>query len=160
MTFLKDILDYKRQEIQEFKRRHSYADFEGAPFFPQKPGLFSSGLRSKRPAIIAEIKKASPSQGLICRDFSPSLVAMEYTEIGVQAISVLTDSRFFSGHIDYLREVREKTEVPLLRKDFILDEIQILEARASGANALLLIVAALSQKELLRLTQFSLDRGR
>ena len=159
MTILKDILDYKRIEINEFKKRHSYADFERENAFCQKKGLFSSSLKSESPGIIAEIKKASPSQGLICEDFSPSAIAREYTEIGVQAISVLTDAKFFRGHIEYLREVRGETEIPLLRKDFIIDEIQILEAKAFGANAVLLIVAALSQKDLCRLKEFSEDAG-
>lgn len=159
MTILKDILDYKRIEINEFKKRHSYADFEGENAFSQKKGMFSSSLKSKTPGIIAEIKKASPSQGLICRDFSPAAIAREYTEIGVQAISVLTDVKFFSGCIEYLKEVRNETEIPLLRKDFIIDEIQILEAKAFGANAVLLIVAALSQKELCHLKEFSEDAG-
>lgn len=159
MKVLKDILDYKRIELNEFKKRHSYADFERESIFSQKTGVFSKSLRSKKPGIIAEIKKASPSQGLICKDFSPSAIAREYTEIGIQAISVLTDIKFFSGHIDYLKEVRDQTEIPLLRKDFILDEIQILEARSAGADAVLLIVAALDQKDLCRLKDFSEDTG-
>ena len=159
MTFLKDILDYKRIEINEFKKTHSYSDFERQAGNAQKKDLFRLSLKSKRPGIIAEIKKASPSQGLICSDFSPSAIAREYSAIGVQAISVLTDSKFFSGHIEYLREVRRETEIPLLRKDFILDEIQILEAKAAGANAVLLIVAALCQKDLCRLKDFSEDAG-
>ena len=159
MTYLEDILEHKKFEINEFKKQHAYADFEKETDFFQKRGLFSQSLKSGHPSIIAEIKKASPSQGMICEDFSPSSIAREYTEIGVQAISVLTDKKFFNGHIDYLREVRVQTGIPLLRKDFIIDEIQILEARSAGANAVLLILAALNQRDFCRLKSFSEEVG-
>jgi indole-3-glycerol phosphate synthase len=101
------------------------------------------------PAIIAELKKASPSKGLIRADFRPAELAQELEQSGAAALSVLTDSEFFQGALDYLQQASAATSVPCLRKDFIVDEIQILEARAYCADAILLIVAALEQKELI-----------
>ncbi len=102
-------------------------------------------------AVIAELKKASPSKGLIRADFRPSELALELEQAGAAALSVLTDEQFFQGSLDYLREASASSSLPCLRKDFIVDEFQIVEARASRADAILLIVAALKQKELVTL---------
>jgi len=102
-------------------------------------------------AIIAELKKASPSKGLIRADFRPSELARELERAGAAALSVLTDEQFFQGSLDYLREASSSSSLPCLRKDFIVDEFQIVEARANRADAILLIVAALDQKELVSL---------
>ncbi len=102
-------------------------------------------------ALIAEVKKASPSAGVIATDFDPAEIAQNYARAGAEAISVLTDEEYFQGHLDHLRAVREVVRLPVLRKDFVLDELQILEAAAAGADAILLIVAALAQEELVRL---------
>src|ERR1022692_3502129 len=102
-------------------------------------------------AVIAELKKASPSKGLIRADFRPSELAPELERAGAAALSVLTDEQFFQGSLDYLREASSSSSLPCLRKDFIIDEIQIVEARANHADAILLIVAALDQKELVAL---------
>jgi indole-3-glycerol phosphate synthase len=99
-------------------------------------------------AIIAELKKASPSKGLIRADFRPPELAREFEQAGAAALSVLTDEQFFQGSLDYLREASSSSSLPCLRKDFIVDEFQIVEARANRADAILLIVAALNQKEL------------
>jgi len=99
-------------------------------------------------AIIAELKKASPSRGLIRRDFDPEKLAQELERAGAAALSVLTDEEFFQGSLSNLQIASESTRLPCLRKDFIIDEFQILEARANSADAVLLIVAALEQKEL------------
>jgi indole-3-glycerol phosphate synthase len=98
--------------------------------------------------LIAEIKKASPSRGLICRDFNPRQIACLYQEAGASAISVLTDERFFQGHPDFLKVVKEVTSLPLLRKDFIIDEYQIYQSRLLGADAVLLIAAILGRQQL------------
>src|ERR1700691_5212694 len=98
-------------------------------------------------AIIAELKKASPSRGLIRADFKPAELARELEGAGAAALSVLTDEKFFYGSLDYLREASSNSSLPCLRKDFIVDEFQILEARANRADAILLIVAALSQED-------------
>jgi indole-3-glycerol phosphate synthase len=104
-------------------------------------------------AIIAELKKASPSKGLIRADFQPAGLARELEQAGAAALSVLTDEEFFQGSLDFLRQASAATSLPCLRKDFIVDEFQILEARANSADAVLLIVAALSQKDLVALAQ-------
>lgn len=102
-------------------------------------------------AVIAEVKKASPSAGVIAEDFDPVKVAQEYAEAGADAISILTDKNYFQGDLEYLQMIREVVDLPLLRKDFIIDETQIYEAAAYGADAVLLIVAALEQDELVKL---------
>jgi indole-3-glycerol phosphate synthase len=104
-------------------------------------------------AVIAELKKASPSRGLIRADFRPSEIAVELEEAGAAALSVLTDEPFFQGSLDYLRMASSSTSLPCLRKDFIIDEFQIVEAKANHADAILLIVAALDQKELVALAE-------
>jgi indole-3-glycerol phosphate synthase len=112
-------------------------------------------------AVIAELKKASPSKGLIRSDFRPSELARELEQAGAAALSVLTDEQFFQGSLEYLRQASSSSSLPCLRKDFIVDEFQIVEARANRADAILLIVAALDQKELVSLAgiarSYSLD---
>ena len=111
-------------------------------------------LRSQTgPAVIAELKKASPSRGVIRSDFDPGGLAMELESAGAAALSVLTDQEFFQGSLENLRIASESTQLPCLRKDFMVDEFQILEARANRADAILLIVAALSPAELTHLAQ-------
>jgi indole-3-glycerol phosphate synthase len=102
-------------------------------------------------AVIAELKKASPSRGLIRADFKPAKLVRELEQAGAAALSVLTDEQFFQGSLDYLREASASSSLPCLRKDFIVDEFQIVEAKANRADAILLIVAALDQKELVTL---------
>jgi indole-3-glycerol phosphate synthase len=106
-------------------------------------------------AVIAELKKASPSKGLIRAEFRPSELALELEQAGAAALSVLTDEQFFQGSLDYLREASSSSSLPCLRKDFIVDEFQIVEARANRADAILLIVAALDQKELKSLAEIA-----
>lgn len=109
------------------------------------PRGFHSSLRkaaTQGPAVIAELKKASPSKGILRDDYKPAEIAKGYQKVGAAAISVLTDEEFFKGSLDDLKKVSESVKIPVLRKDFILDPFQILEARAAGADAVLLIVAA------------------
>ena len=110
-------------------------------------------------ALIAEVKKASPSAGVIREDFDPSDIARQYAEGGARCLSVLTDLPHFQGKLDYLRRVRQAVGLPVLRKDFILDEIQVAEARAWGADCILLIVAALTPEELHSLMQSARGLG-
>lgn len=112
-----------------------------------------------RIAVIAELKKASPSKGLIRAEFRASELARILEQAGAAALSVLTDEQFFQGSLDYLREASSSTSLPCLRKDFIVDEIQIVEARANRADAILLIVAALDQKELESLAAIAREHG-
>ena len=116
-----------------------------------EPRGFEAALRkaaASRPAVIAELKKASPSRGLIRPDFEPILLARSLETAGATALSVLTDEEFFQGSLDNLSRASVAVRIPCLRKDFILDPFQILEARAAGADAILLIVAALADKDL------------
>jgi indole-3-glycerol phosphate synthase len=110
-------------------------------------------------AVIAELKKASPSKGLIRADFKPSELARDLEQAGAAALSVLTDEDFFQGSLDYLRQASSHSSLPCLRKDFIVDEFQIVEARAHRADAILLIVAALDQKELVALARIARSQG-
>lgn len=110
-------------------------------------------------ALIAEVKKASPSKGVICEDFDPVRIAKEYEAAGASCLSVLTDEKFFQGSLDYLRQIREVVKLPLLRKDFILDERQILEAIEWGADAILLIVAILDDARLKRFHDLAVETG-
>jgi indole-3-glycerol phosphate synthase len=119
---------------------------------------FLSGLRSCRTKIIAEVKKASPSAGHI-RDVEPHKQAQLYEKAGAVAISVLTDKTFFNGSLEDLRQVRSKVNLPILRKDFILDRVQILEAKAFGADAVLLIVKMLDRGKLKELYEFAVELG-
>jgi indole-3-glycerol phosphate synthase len=151
MSRLNEILEAKRREIESLR-----------PEFPEfrRRGLLRNDFRSlrsalrradRKTAVLAEIKKASPSAGIIAPSFDPVRIALGYQIGGADAISILTDEQFFDGKIQYLAEVREKVSCPILRKDFILDEGQVLQSAAVGADAILLIVAALSQPELLAL---------
>jgi indole-3-glycerol phosphate synthase len=110
-------------------------------------------------AVIAELKKASPSKGLIRADFRPAELARALEQAGAAALSVLTDEQFFQGSLEYLRTASASTSLPCLRKDFIIDEFQIVEARANHADAILLIVAALDQKELVSLAKVARSYG-
>ena len=110
-------------------------------------------------ALIAEIKKASPSAGVICKDFDPVRIANEYVAAGASCLSVLTDEKFFQGSLDYLRQIRAAVKLPLLRKDFIIDERQIMEAIEWGADAILLIVAILSKEQLTKFHSLATEAG-
>ncbi len=110
-------------------------------------------------ALIAEVKKASPSAGVICKDFDPVRIAKAYEAAGASCLSVLTDGKFFQGSLDHLRQIRAAVELPLLRKDFIIDERQILEAIEWGADAILLIVAILSDGQLRKFHSLATEAG-
>ncbi len=110
-------------------------------------------------ALIAEVKKASPSAGVLCPDFDPVRIAREYEAAGASCLSVLTDEKFFQGALDHLRRIREAVKLPLLRKDFIIDERQILEAIEWGADAILLIVAMLSDAQLAGFHSLAVEAG-
>src|ERR1039457_467049 len=110
-------------------------------------------------ALIAEVKKASPSAGVICKDFDPVRIAKEYEAAGASCLSVLTDEKFFQGSLDYLRQIRAAVKLPLLRKDFIIDERQILEAIEWGADAILLIVAILTDEQLAKFNSLATEAG-
>ena len=111
-------------------------------------GKFKDHISSKDEAIIAEIKKASPSAGVIKEDFDPTKIAMEYESFGASALSILTEEDFFMGSIDYLKDVKKITSLPILRKDFMIDEYQIYESKLIGADCILLIASILNDQEI------------
>jgi indole-3-glycerol phosphate synthase len=141
---LDDIVRDKRADLQATKARVSVAALQQRPQFRDARRNLRAALVAPRRAIIAEVKKASPSRGMIRADFDPVRIAVAYADAGAAAISVLTEERYFQGHLEYLEAVRHAVPVPLLRKDFVFDPYQLFEARAYGADAVLLIVAILS----------------
>jgi indole-3-glycerol phosphate synthase len=151
MNQLDEILHAKREEIERVRPRAKELDRKARLRTDFRD--FRSALRrdDEKLAVIAEIKKASPSAGLIAKKFEPVEIGRNYERNGANAISVLTDTKFFQGKLQHLTDVRSTVSIPLLRKDFVLDEIQIAESAANGADAILLIAAALEQKELLDL---------
>lgn len=152
MSILDKIIEHKKQEVAERKAAITQESLESTFMHRLPPQPFGPVL--KRPGeitLIAEIKKASPSKGLIREDFDVKTIARTYTRSGATAISVLTDERFFDGHAMNLAKARQVSHLPLLRKDFIIDPYQIYEARSIGADAILLISAVLTEKELLEM---------
>jgi len=153
MTFLEDILAATRRRVRECRSNANLRKLEqeAARHLPRG---FRKGLEAAShsgTAVIAELKKASPSRGLIRSDFDAAALARELEQAGAAALSVLTDEEYFAGSLENLRLASQATKLPCLRKDFIVDEFQLVEARANCADAVLLIAAALSQEELIAL---------
>lgn len=148
---LDQIITSRRKQVELLKAQQTIGEFE-RQIEESKLGYYSFKdalhAKEKQINIIAEVKKASPSKGLICKEFNPIKIAKAYEMGGAAAISVLTEPSFFQGRNEYLTQIKENVKLPLLRKDFVIDEIQIYEARAIGADGILLIVAALTDQEL------------
>ncbi len=149
-SILDKIFAAKREELEARRREVSLSAIVAAAQATPSPRDFVAALRSRTPAVIAEVKRASPSKGDIFPGLDPASVACDYARGGAAAISVLTD-RHFKGSLDDLRAVRKAVDIPLLRKDFMFDEYQLHEARAAGADCILLIVAMLEQERLAQL---------
>jgi indole-3-glycerol phosphate synthase len=147
-TVLDKILAHTVDVVAQSKRALPLKALQAQVADRRPPLDFAAALKRETVALIAEVKKASPSKGVLIEDFDPVSIAKIYAENGAAAISVLTDERFFHGSLDYLRQIRAAVDVPLLRKEFIIDAYQVYEARAAGADAVLLIVAALSRSQL------------
>ncbi len=146
---LDEIVAYKKEELAETKRRRPLADVKARAADAAPVRGFGKALSTgKGIRLIAEVKKASPSKGVIREDFDPVKIARIYEESGASCISVLTEQKFFQGRLDYLAAIRAAVGLPLLRKDFIINEYQIFEARAAGADAVLLIAACLEKEQL------------
>lgn len=163
-TILDDILAHKRLEVAAQKQRVDMDTLvANISASNDTPRGFMKALQARvaigGTAVIAEVKKASPSMGVIRASFDPVAIAESYAAAGATCLSVLTDEKYFQGSGHYLRLVRAAVGLPLLRKDFIVDEYQIVEARALGADAILLIVAALSDAELAAFTRLAHDLG-
>jgi indole-3-glycerol phosphate synthase len=159
---LDDIVSDKLKDLEASKRAVPLDELKKKAE-KQPPALdFAKALRGERLKLIAEVKRASPSKGLIRADFNPIEIAKTYTENGAAAISILTEVRHFQGSLSYLPEIRvglRNKQVPLLRKDFLTDQYQIYESRVNGADALLLIVAILSAEKLKELLELSHKLG-
>jgi indole-3-glycerol phosphate synthase len=151
MTILSEIFAHKRAEVEAQKKRVPMIELRRQIETVRPPLDFLAALKTApRPALIAEVKKGSPSKGVMVADFDPIRLAQTYAANGAAAISVLTDEKYFGGSLEHLRQVAAlNLGLPLLRKEFICDPYQIYEARAAGADAVLLIVAELSDHELL-----------
>jgi indole-3-glycerol phosphate synthase len=145
-TILDKILTQKVEEVRQSAGRLAQVESESR----QAPMVrdFVGALHKDTVALIAEVKKASPSKGILIEHFDPVAIGKVYAENGASAISVLTDEKFFQGHLDYMRDVRLAVNAPVLRKDFVIDPFQVYEARAAGADAVLLIVMALGDGQL------------
>ena len=157
MSFLSEILAVKREEIREAKSRIP----EGALLAGSLPARkdFLAGLKQEGLAVIAEVKRASPSKGPLAPGLDPQKLVVQYQEGGAAAVSVLTDKQFFGGGLDDLRRARQATELPLLRKDFIIDPYQVAEASHAGADAIPLIVACLDRAQLRELLSTARELG-
>ncbi len=160
---LKTILAKKAEEVARRKTGMSISNLEEIASGVERPrgfyNLLQSKVQAKKPAIIAEIKKASPSQGVIRENFQPVTIAQDYAMNGASCLSVLTDKEFFQGSEAYLQMVRERCPLPVLRKDFMIDAYQIYEARALGADCILLIVAALEDSLMHELSDVATKLG-
>jgi indole-3-glycerol phosphate synthase len=161
VTILDEILAHKRLEVAESKARRPPDEVaRAARAEPHRLRGFTRALRSTPGVcVIAEVKRRSPSKGLIRSDFDPVAIARAYAGAGAAAISVLTDSRYFGGELEYLSAIRNAVDLPLLRKDFVIDDYQIDESRVAGADAILLIVAALPREDLEALYQHATALG-
>lgn len=153
MTILDQIVADTRERLIRRKRDVPVSRLEGGRFFDRSPKDFAETLRGDELAVIAEVKKASPSKGVMREPFDPVAVAAEYEDHGAAAVSVLTEPLHFQGSLDDLEAVRSAISLPLLRKDFIVDPYQLFEARASGADAVLLLAAVLEKSHLHDLVQ-------
>ena len=155
MSILERIVAAKQAEIAAAKKSTPEVQLDGAP--PLRD--FVAALRAKRPAVIAEIKRASPSKGLLRENFDPAAIARSYEKAGAACMSVLTDREFFQGAPEHLSAARAACALPTLRKDFVIDPYQVRESRALGADCILLIVACLEDAQLRELERAALELG-
>ena len=148
-TILDEILEQKHVEVAAARNRMSFGALESRlSTAPPVRGFLKALQAATRPALIAEVKKASPSAGLIRPDFDPVTIARQYEVAGATCLSVLTDEKFFQGHLDYLKDIRQIVRIPVMRKEFIIDRYQIAEARLAGADCVLLIAECLDDAQL------------
>jgi len=163
LNILDTIVEQKKREVARLAARFiAVGDLRDAMLEHGERRDFIAALRQPRHgdiALITEVKKASPSAGVICKDFDPVSIARKFEAAGASCLSVLTDEKFFQGSLDYLRQIRAAVKLPLLRKDFIIDERQILESIEWGADAILLIVAILDHEQLAKFHSLATEAG-
>ncbi len=148
-TILDEILEQKHREVAAARDRMSFEALEAQlSTAPPVRGFLAALREAVQPGLIAEVKKASPSAGLIRPDFDPVMIARQYEMAGATCLSVLTDEKYFQGHLDYLRNIRQIVRIPVMRKEFIIDRYQIAEARLAGADCVLLIAECLDDVQL------------
>jgi indole-3-glycerol phosphate synthase len=160
---LDEIIEKTKQDLQR-RKKELPLDLLGRslaanPYAPRDVKPYLTSTKEEPIRIIAEVKKASPSKGIIKKNFDPLLIAQSYSNSGANAISVLTEPHYFQGNLEYLTQIRRYVPTPLLRKDFIVDKYQIVEALVYGADFILLIAKALSTKELKELYEYALHVG-
>ena len=156
MNILEEIVAKTKSKLEEKKQRVSLEELSSKIDFENlKETNFKKSLQNKAEAIIAEIKKASPSAGIISNDFDPVSKSKEYESFGASALSILTEEDYFLGNIQYLKDVKATTSLPILRKDFIVDEYQIYESKLIGADCILLIASILNDEELKNFSEIS-----
>lgn len=159
-SILEQIVEQTEVDLRKRKRKVSFKDFESFEWYERPRRAFGQSLRNEGTvSIITEIKKASPSKGIIRKDFEPRRIARQYEEGGASALSVLTDEPAFQGSLDYLNIASSEVEIPVLRKDFIIDPYQVKEARAYGADAILLIATITEGKQLQELLHAANEFG-
>ena len=159
-SVLKEICERKARHVEEKKAQTPLSDLEALAKNATRPRGFTNALKNATgPALIAEVKKASPSKGVIREDFTPVEIAKIYESNHADCLSVLTDEPYFHGHDDYLKAIKAAVNLPLLRKDFMIDPYQIVESRALGADCILLIMAALNDALAKELYDIATDLG-
>lgn len=162
-TILKNIVERKHQEVAERSQKISLNELYKKAEKARAPRHFTQALLDKaasgQPAVIAEIKKASPSKGVLRENFIPAEIALRYEDCGATCLSVLTDEDFFKGHENFLLEARAACNLPVIRKDFIVDPYQVVEARAINADCILLIAACLTDKQMRELNLLAHEQG-
>lgn len=159
-TILDEILEQKHREVAAARDRIPFQTLENRLATAPPVRSFLAALQAAhRPGLIAEVKKASPSAGLIRPDFNPVMIARQYEVAGATCLSVLTDEHFFQGHLDYLRDIRQIVRIPVMRKEFIIDRYQIAEARVAGADCVLLIAECLDDEQLHDLYRYARSLG-
>ena len=160
---LQRIVEVKREEIAAARPKRSAGDLQELARGQSAPRGFAAAMRAKvargDAAVIAEIKKASPSKGVLRESFEPAAIAASYAKHGAACLSVLTDVQFFQGHADFLAQARAACALPVIRKDFLIDPYQVVEARAMGADAILLIAACLGDGQMGELEAAAFEQG-
>ena len=151
-AILEKIVAAKKTEVEKSKKSQPLAELKKRIKAKKTPISFATALKGKKIRLIAEVKKASPSAGVLKRDFKPLDLAKTYAGSGASAISILTETKHFQGSLKHLESIRKEVNIPLLRKDFIFDEYQVYESAAYGADAMLLIAAILNLKQLQHLS--------